>query len=1129
MFKKLLGRSVLAFAAVCSVSSSAAPNPLAMMTSPIPGTLISGSSATFSWTSGIGVTSYQLLVGTQGAGSSNVYLSPYTTATSASVTGIPQGGGSLYVRLRSFLGGGWQFMDYIYTESGTPAAAVLSSPTPGSKLGGASANFSWTPGNGVTVYQLLVGTQGPHTTNVFDSGYITATSASVSSIPTGGGTLYVALRSYINGAWQSTDYTYIEAGTPAAAVLSSPAPGGTLPGSGATFSWTPGNGVTVYQLLVGTQGANTANIFTSSYTTATSASVTGIPTGGGRLYVELRSYINGAWQANDYTYTESGTASPAQLTSPTPGTAFAGSSANFVWTQGSGVTAYHLMVGTSGAGSSNLLNAPYTTSNSWAVSGIPTGGATVYARLRSYINGVWQFIDYTYTEAAPPAPLTLPAPNPSSLPSATAEVPYAGAINAVGGVAGYTWSINGVGVPTNGAHLNLTDGLYVTNTGGNTLSVGGTPTDPATVNLINVQVRDSLGAVASNTYAITVNAQGSQVSGQISLSNNCGNGVTLPPMTLSINTVPAKQVTSDSEGQFQFSGIPAGTWTITPSITGPSSLFSPATRSVTVSGNDVNGMAFSAQLGYTVSGTVAYAGAKTGTTYIFLTNGNCSGSSLGTSIAAPGDFTVQGVPPGDYNLTAGMDTLGFGYANASDPTGTTENVVVTGSNLTGRIVTMADPSDYTLSTGPGLNGISATDTGVVIAFDPITSTSSNGNKTELPISYTLQWSASADFSSPSSYSFKAGGADGTGVWFLNNGTNGMTGTFANGTPYYFRARGVSPTGNGPWTVYGGATTPTAVTPNAPTGGNVLSGAVTFSGTATGPLMVGVFDQDSGHAYATRIANPVSPQKYTVQVPTGSNYFFFVILDQNNDGMIDSGDMSNTGNNNTTTAISGDTTLDLTLSTANSTAKVTTQHWQQITPGGTSSGYSLNFEVRQGIKLPVAVQLISGPNIIHPIDLAKCVSCGSNQFQYYASIGSSTPVVGDTYTFQVSYADGSPETVQAGVTAALNAFATNLAPITGSSNSTTPTFTWTDPANASNYSYQFWISGNNGNIWQIPGNNSNSDGFSSSITSITWGTDPTGGGSLPSVGSLTPGTNYVWQIQVRDSDGNSTQTQVSYQP
>jgi hypothetical protein len=95
---------------------------------------------------------------------------------------------------------------------------------------------------------------------------------------------------------------------------------------------------------------------------------------------------------------------------------------------------------------------------------------------------------------------------------------------------------------------------------------------------------------------------------------------------------------------------------------------------------------------------------------------------------------------------------------------------------------------------------------------------------------------------------------------------------------------------------------------------------------------------------------------------------------------------------------------------------------------------------------------------------------------------------------------------------------------------TPAFNWTDPLNASSYTYQFYMNDSNGNvIWQVPATNSTSNGFSSAITSIPWGTDPTGGGSNPAVGSLTLGKTYLWQITAQDSNGNSAATQVQYQP
>jgi hypothetical protein len=140
-------------------------------------------------------------------------------------------------------------------------------------------------------------------------------------------------------------------------------------------------------------------------------------------------------------------------------------------------------------------------------------------------------------------------------------------------------------------------------------------------------------------------------------------------------------------------------------------------------------------------------------------------------------------------------------------------------------------------------------------------------------------------------------------------------------------------------------------------------------------------------------------------------------------------------------------------------------------------------------------------------------------------------------FAVTYSDGTTGTVASTVSAVLNSFATNLLPnCTAGSTSTTPTFTWTYPSNPTNYTYQFNLCcSNNGTIWQIPGNNSNSNGFSISQipmpAGLAWDTagDSEDGNSLANIPSLTLGTNYTWQIQVSDSNGNQAVTMVGYQP
>jgi hypothetical protein len=272
------------------------------------------------------------------------------------------------------------------------------------------------------------------------------------------------------------------------------------------------------------------------------------------------------------------------------------------------------------------------------------------------------------------------------------------------------------------------------------------------------------------------------------------------------------------------------------------------------------------------------------------------------------------------------------------------------------------------------------------------------------------------------------------------------------------------------------------------------------------------------------------------VPTGSNYLFIAVLDQNNDGAINTNDITNSGNGTQqpVLAIAANTTNEnLTLPSANGIASVTTQNSQQLTATASTQNYSVIFQVNGLIKQPVGASLVSGPNLITPVDIAICGGPGSSctqGFQIYFNLYGTSPLPGDSYVFNIVYSDGTTGTLNASVTDVLSAFPTGLSPQTGFGTSTTPTFTWSDPANASNYTYQFLMNDANGNvIWQVPASNSTSNGFSSATTSLVWGVDPTGSGSQPTVTTLTLGTAYVWQITVVDSNGNAAGTQVQYQP
>ncbi len=387
----------------------------AVLTSPSPGSTLTGTSATFQWPGGVGPAQYQLLVGTKGVGSDDLYYSGNTMATQETVNNIPQDGVTVFVMLRQQIDGSWVNSNYTYTEAGTIVPAAISSPAPGATLPSGSVNFNWAGGVGPSEYRLLLGTTGVGSQDLYYSGVITATSETV-TVPANGVTLFVRLYQMINGIWQSTDYTYTEAGTIVPAAITAPTPGTTLPSGAVAFTWSAGTGPAQYQLLVGTAGFGSYDVYYSGNTNLTSETVT-IPSNGVTLFVMLRQQINGSWINSNYTYTEAGTIVPAAITAPTPGTTLPSGPVAFTWSAGTGPTQYQLLVGTTGFGSYDVYYSGNTKLTSETVT-IPSNGVTLFVMLRQQINGSWVNSNYTYTEPGTIVPAAITSPTPgTTLPS----------------------------------------------------------------------------------------------------------------------------------------------------------------------------------------------------------------------------------------------------------------------------------------------------------------------------------------------------------------------------------------------------------------------------------------------------------------------------------------------------------------------------------------------------------------------------------------------------------------------------------------------------------------------------------------------------------------------------------------
>jgi hypothetical protein len=136
----------------------------AALTSPTPGSTLTGASVNFNWTAAANATGYYLWIGSTGVGSNNVYDSAEKTGTSYTFNSMPTNGQTVYVRLITNYNGTWVHNDYTYTAA---SQAVLTSPTSGSPLTGASVNFNWTAAANATGYYLWIGSTGVGSNNVY--------------------------------------------------------------------------------------------------------------------------------------------------------------------------------------------------------------------------------------------------------------------------------------------------------------------------------------------------------------------------------------------------------------------------------------------------------------------------------------------------------------------------------------------------------------------------------------------------------------------------------------------------------------------------------------------------------------------------------------------------------------------------------------------------------------------------------------------------------------------------------------------------------------------------------------------------------------------------------------------------
>jgi hypothetical protein len=551
-------------------------------------------------------------------------------------------------------------------------------------------------------------------------------------------------------------------------------------------------------------------------------------------------------------------------------------------------------------------------------------------------------------------------------------------------------------------------------------------------------------------------------------------------------------------------------------MAGGSVLFFPATLPATVSGTNVF-VNFQASMGMRFTGQVSYNGPKTGRLYVTVSWQQNSNQTNGTSMAAPGQFTIDGVQPqglpANLFVTAWRDPLGLGLYNAAVDPFFTKSVVVSSiatSPIDLGTMLLVDPSP-SLPPPPQPQFVLPVDSAAIVGFGG--PKDSQGN--QLADHFNIYWSTTpnpgplnklgAPVNIPASANFAI--------------VNGLTNTT---TTYFF---GVSSLANG---------NESGVT-NVNATGMVIGQVVpplshNITGTVTFPALLGtntlyVVAQTAGkngQPNVTRVPIGASATSATYTIPvTDGVYDLEAFIDRGNDGFTGPTNPSTFGSQlpSALVTVSGLNVPAPTFAIRSSNSAVTLA--TQRNDNGFGANDALSFDISSNLKVPVKVQITSGPDVLVPVDLGITQNDGSViSFRDFWSLNPATAQVGDAYTLDILYSDGTSETPTALVTGVVTSlpvigFPANNATGVGA----TPTFTWSAPNSPPAGTYLYWV-----NVYPTNGfgNGWNYGPMLSSQKSIAYNFD--GNGS-----PLTVGQGYQWNIQVMDSNGNSATAQANFTP
>jgi hypothetical protein len=185
------------------------------------------------------------------------------------------------------------------------------------------------------------------------------------------------------------------------ALMLRPKPNTTLDSSTVTFEWSDHvSDKKEFWLYIGTKFGSLNILDSGSLGARTSLEVKDLPTDGKTLYVRLWARTFRGWRTSDYVYTAAHYTYIPEIVSPVPESTLPGSTVRFQWTaSGLAVTSWQLHLG-SHFGGWDLFQSGGVATNWVDVSGLPTDGSAVFARLWYLTSNKWTYRDFQFVSDA---------------------------------------------------------------------------------------------------------------------------------------------------------------------------------------------------------------------------------------------------------------------------------------------------------------------------------------------------------------------------------------------------------------------------------------------------------------------------------------------------------------------------------------------------------------------------------------------------------------------------------------------------------------------------------------------------------------------------------------------------------